>query len=93
MILIYSYYVILYYFTSFLFYIYFIEENMKSHLARSKINDANICLAKSSTTHTIFKNKKYFSHLTLREANVNTIFISTKLIESYERDKIGRAHV
>ena len=71
----------LYYFANFLLYIYFIEENMKIHLVRSKINDTDICLANSAITHTIFKNKKYFSHLTLREPNVNIISGNTKLIE------------
>ena len=61
---------------------------MKIHLARSKINDADICLADSATTHTIFKNKKYFSHLTLGEDNVNTISGSRKLIEGSKRASI-----
>ena len=42
------YYLIL--FSSFLLYIYFIENNMKIHLARSKINDAYICLADNVNT-------------------------------------------
>ena len=44
----------------------------------------DICLANSATTHIIFKDNKYFSHLTLGEANVNTISGSTKLIEGSE---------
>ena len=79
---------LIYFFSSFLLYIYFIEKNKEIHLARSKINDADICLADSATTHTIFKDKKYFSHLTLGEANVNTIFSSIKLIEGFERANI-----
>ena len=61
---------------------------MKIHLAASKINDADICLADSATMHTIFKEKKYFSHLTLGEANANTISGSTQLIE-----RSGRAGI
>ena len=78
----------LYYFANFLLYIYFIEENMKIHLARSKINDADICLTDNATTHTIFKDKKYFSHLTLGEANINIIFGSTKLIKGSGKTNI-----
>ena len=61
---------------------------MKNHLVRSKINDADICIADSATTYTIFKNKKYFSHLTLGEVNVNTRSDNTKLIESFKRANI-----
>ena len=61
---------------------------MEIHLAASKINDADICLADSATMYTIFKEKKYFSHLTLGEANVNTISGSTKLIEGSRRANI-----
>ena len=47
----------------------------------SKINKEDICLADSATTHTILKDEKYFSYLAMKEANVNTIFGSTKSIE------------
>ncbi|KAG4168974.1 hypothetical protein ERO13_A12G057333v2, partial [Gossypium hirsutum] len=40
-----------------------------------------MCLADSATTHTILKDKKYFSHLTISNAHVNTISGSSKLIE------------
>ncbi|KAB2076703.1 hypothetical protein ERO13_A06G052350v2, partial [Gossypium hirsutum] len=43
----------------------------------------DLCLANSATTHTILKNKKYFSHLTMQKASISTIFGSTKIIESY----------
>ncbi|TYJ00922.1 hypothetical protein E1A91_A13G118400v1, partial [Gossypium mustelinum] len=39
----------------------------------------------SATTHTIFKDKKYFSHLTMSNAHVNTISSSSKLIEGSGR--------
>ena len=39
----------------------------------SKINGGEICRADSATTHTILRNQKYFSHITLVETNVNTI--------------------
>ena len=46
-----------------------------------KINDGEICLADSATTHTILLDQKYFSHITLVEANVNTILGPTDLID------------
>ena len=39
----------------------------------SKVNCKELCLADSATTHTILKDKKYFSQLTLVDANVDTI--------------------
>ena len=39
------------------------------------------CLLDSGTTHTILKNREYFSDLKLLQANVNTISGTTKLIE------------
>ncbi|KAK8359548.1 hypothetical protein V6Z11_A04G103500 [Gossypium hirsutum] len=44
-----------------------------------------MCLADSATTHTILKDKKYFSHLTMSNAHVNTISGSLKLIEGSGR--------
>ncbi|WRX33960.1 Reverse transcriptase [Theobroma cacao] len=45
------------------------QKNMDIHLVKSKINDEDICLIDSATTHTIFKDKKYFSRLIMEEAN------------------------
>ncbi|TYH09654.1 hypothetical protein ES288_A07G113900v1 [Gossypium darwinii] len=45
----------------------------------------DICLTDSATTHTILKDKKYFSHLTMSNAHVNTISGSSKLIEGSGR--------
>ena len=39
------------------------------------------CLLDSEATHTIMKNREYFSNLKLLQANVNTISETTKLIE------------
>lgn len=39
-----------------------------------------MCVADSATTHTILKDKKYFSHLTTSNAHVNIISGSSKLI-------------
>ena len=39
----------------------------------------------SATTHTIHKEKKYFSHLTISDAHINTISSSSKLIEGSGR--------
>ncbi|TYJ26271.1 hypothetical protein E1A91_A07G108400v1 [Gossypium mustelinum] len=44
-----------------------------------------MCLTDSATTHTILKDKKYFSHLTMSNAHVNTISGSSKLIEGSGR--------
>ncbi len=41
----------------------------------------DMCLIDSATTHTILRDKKYFSHLTISSANLNTIAGNTKLIE------------
>ena len=62
----------------------FLEENMDNY----KRNEEDICLADSATTHSIFNNEKYFASLLIREANVNTIAGSTKLIEGSGRANI-----
>ena len=51
-------------------------------------DDESLCLADSATTHTILKNQKYFSHLILAKANVNTIYGASDLIESSRRANI-----
>ncbi|PHT74703.1 Cyclic nucleotide-gated ion channel 1 [Capsicum annuum] len=43
----------------------------------------DVYLIDSGTTHTIFKDKKYFSHLNMGKINVTTIFGSTNLIEGF----------
>ena len=50
-----------------------------------KINKDDICLLDNATTHTILKDKRYFSYLVMKEANVNTISGSTRLIEGSGR--------
>ena len=54
----------------------------------SKINGGEICLPDSATTHTILRDQKYFSHITLVEANVNTISGSADLIAGSGRATI-----
>ena len=54
----------------------------------SKINGGEICLANSATTHTILQDQKYFSHITLVEANVNTISGPADMIDGSERAAI-----
>ncbi|KAL4643694.1 hypothetical protein ACB092_02G110300 [Castanea dentata] len=49
------------------------------------MNRKDFCLANSVTTHTIFKDKKYFQILKLCKANVNTISSSSNLIEGSGR--------
>ena len=50
--------------------------------------DKSLCLADSATTHTILKDKEYFSHLILAKANVNTISGIADLIEGSGRASI-----
>ena len=45
----------------------------------------SICLADSSTTHTILQDRKYFTHLFHYEGHVTTISGTTKLIEGSRR--------
>ena len=54
----------------------------------SKINGGEICLADSATTYTILRDQKYFSHITLVKANVNTIPGPTDLIDGSGRATI-----
>ena len=49
------------------------------------INGEDICLVDSATTHTILKNKKYFTNLKIMEATVTTISGNVKIIEGSER--------
>ena len=53
----------------------------------SKINGGEICLA-DSATNTILRDQKYFSHITLVEANVSTILGLADLIDGFERATI-----
>ena len=54
----------------------------------SKINGGEICRADSATTHTILGDQKYFSHITLVEANVNKISGPADLIDGSMRATI-----
>ena len=49
------------------------------------LHGGEICLVDSGTTHTIFKDKRYFSQLKLAEAIINTISGASKLIEGSGR--------
>ncbi|KAB2080298.1 hypothetical protein ERO13_A05G059650v2 [Gossypium hirsutum] len=49
------------------------------------MNGKNIYLADSVTTHTILKDKRYFSHLIMKEESVSTISGSTTIIEGSGR--------
>nr|ACY01924.1 hypothetical protein [Beta vulgaris] len=51
------------------------------HMNSSEVGTKEQCLLDSGTTHTILKNKEYFSKLTIFQANVSTIFGTAKLIE------------
>ncbi|GJZ88943.1 disease resistance CC-NBS-LRR class family protein [Tanacetum coccineum] len=62
-------------------------DNM-DRVAQLIIDDEDICLVDSATTHTILKKEIYFSRLNLQESNVNTISGSAKLIKGY-----GKAHI
>nr|GEX01788.1 protein NADP(H)-dependent aldo-keto reductase [Tanacetum cinerariifolium] len=52
------------------------------------IDDEDICLVDSATTHTILKKEKYFSCLNLQLSNVNSIYSRAKLIKGYEKAHI-----
>lgn len=56
--------------------------------AQSSTNGEDLCLVDSATTHTILKDKKYFSQLVMKEISVSTISGSTRIIEGS-----GRANV
>ena len=45
------------------------------------MNGEDICLADSATSHTIFCSAKYFEHITMIRAGVNTISGSSNIIE------------
>ena len=60
----------------------------KGYFMDTSMYNGELCLADSATTHTILKDKKYFSHLEMKKASVSTISGSTKLIEGS-----GRANV
>jgi hypothetical protein len=47
----------------------------------SGVNGENSCVEDIATTHTIIKDKIYFSQLKLVDANVNTIFGVENIIE------------
>ena len=51
----------------------------------SKMSSGDMCLLDSATTHMILREKKYFSHLVMKKAYVNTISSSTNLIEGSGR--------
>ena len=57
-------------------------------LKQLDIDDDDICLVDSASTHTILKKRSYFSHLTTQKANINTISGSVEIIEGF-----GKAHV
>ena len=76
------------YFMIFLLYILFLMKNMETHLVGSSIGDSDMCLADSASTHTILKDKKFFSFLIMQGSDVNTISGSEKLIEGSGRANI-----
>ena len=53
-----------------------------------KINDGDICLVDCETTHTILRERKYFSNLILTNAHVSTISRTSDLIEGSGRANI-----
>ena len=53
-----------------------------------KMNEDDVCLADCVTTHTIFRNKRYFLELTLIKVNVSTISSTTNLVEGSGRANI-----
>ncbi|TYH12867.1 hypothetical protein ES288_A06G099900v1 [Gossypium darwinii] len=61
---------------------------MNTFQIQLETNDEDLCLVNSTTTHTILKNKKYFSHLTMQKASVSTVSDSIKMIQGSERATI-----
>ncbi|CAN1294781.1 Copia protein [Linum perenne] len=61
---------------------------MSINFIDNNINSGDMCIIDSASTHTILKDKKYFTYLVMREANVSTISGSANLIEGS-----GRANV
>ena len=57
-------------------------------MINSKMIGEDLCLADSCTTHTILRDKKYFQHLILNKASVNTIFGSSNIIKGSGRANI-----
>ena len=53
-----------------------------------KIDNEDICLVDSGSTHTVLKSRRYFSHLTTQKANISTISGVVNIIEGF-----GKAHV
>ena len=52
------------------------------------MNDGDICLVNCATTHTIFREKKYFLNLIVTNASVSTISSTSDLIEGSGRKNI-----
>ena len=63
-------------------------KNMELSLKKPFVDDANVCLIDSATTHTILKILTYFSYLKRKTTSVSTICGNAKLIEGF-----GRAHI
>ncbi|CAN1337690.1 hypothetical protein LINPERPRIM_LOCUS37706 [Linum perenne] len=61
---------------------------MSINFIGNNINNGDMCIIDSASTHTILKDKKYFTYLVMREANVSTIFGSTNLIEGSRRANV-----
>jgi hypothetical protein len=57
-------------------------------MINSKMIGENLYLVDSCTTHTIFRDKKYFQYLILNKASVNTILGSSNLIKGSGRANI-----
>ena len=53
-----------------------------------KMNENDVCFTNCATTHTIFRDKRYFLKLTLIKANVSTIYGITNLVEGFRRANI-----
>ena len=52
------------------------------------MNKDDVCLVDYVTTHTIFRDKRYFLKLKLIKANVSTIYGITNLVEGFGRANI-----
>ena len=53
-----------------------------------KMNEDDVCIANYATTHTIFRDKRYFLEVTLIKTNVSIIFGTTNLVKDSKRANI-----
>ncbi|KAK9169791.1 hypothetical protein Syun_001931 [Stephania yunnanensis] len=66
----------------------FVQMDQQIMCSSHEPNKSDMCLADCATTHTILKNREYFSNLNLADANVQTISGISNLINGSGRANI-----